>query len=171
MGPLGCPPEEELELTGFLAAVDATTVIERLVDAAATVSSACYAGLVEVDTVDEHSVLKRLHAARGDADRFRDWLHGCGVLKILSTSSDPVRLACDPEGGDPGFLAVPIPLGTRRQAYLWVAGRSFGDHEEELMARLATAGGRLLEAVCGIEEAVRMLRAVHAFTPPTKRGQ
>ncbi|MCG5214919.1 GAF domain-containing protein [Streptosporangium sp. KLBMP 9127] len=151
-------------LIASFAGHDPGDLIDRLVEAAAALCAVRCSGLVEVEPADELAFPMRSRIPPGDPLQVSRWVQESGVLKILATNSDPVRLPRDAGMGDPGFLAAPIPLSTRRQAYLWVAGRRFDGHDEELLTRFAVAAGRALEAACGFEAATRMLRAVHAFS-------
>ncbi|MDF5753809.1 hypothetical protein [Spongiactinospora sp. TRM90649] len=147
---------------------DSAGMVGRLVEAAAAVAGTRYAGLIEVEPADERAFRVLERTPPGDPQRVGRWLTGSGVLRTLATGSDPIRLPRDPSAYAPGFLAVPIPLSTRRQAYLWVAGRGFDDADEHLLVRLAWAAGTALEAACGLETATRALRSVHAFCPPSR---
>jgi hypothetical protein len=104
-----------------------------------------------------------VHAPPGDPLRVRRWLKESGVLKTLASAPDALLIAPDPSMGEPGFLSMPLPLATHDQACVWVAGRRFGESEEHLLGRFATAAGRALEAANGLEAAVRLLRGVQAF--------
>ncbi|MBG0816793.1 hypothetical protein [Planomonospora sp. ID82291] len=139
-------------------------LVEQVVATAAAVCSAGYAGLVEVDPVAERARPVHVHAPPGDPLAVRRWLRDGTVLTTLAARSDPLRLPREERTGQPGFLAVPVPLASRGQAYLWVAGRGFDHRDEDLLVRFATAAGRAMEAAQGFAAAVRMLRSVHAFT-------
>ncbi|GGK66895.1 hypothetical protein Ppa06_23530 [Planomonospora parontospora subsp. parontospora] len=138
-------------------------LVEQVVAAAAAVCSAGYAGLVEVGPVAENARPVHMHAPPGDPLAVLRWLRDGTVLTTLAARSDPLRLPREERTGQPGFLAVPVPLASRGQAYLWVAGRRFDHRDEDLLVRFATAAGRALEAAQGFEAATRMLRSVHAF--------
>ncbi|GAA5075831.1 GAF domain-containing protein [Thermocatellispora tengchongensis] len=144
---------------------DPDDLAATLVTAAATLCGTGCGGLVEVVPADEHAFPVHTLTPPGDPLDVRRWLADSGVLKMLAAGSDPVLLPRDPALNDPGFLGVPLPLGTRRQAYLWVAGRRFGEQDEDLLVRFAAAAARALEAASGFEAAARLLRAVHAFAP------
>lgn len=135
----------------------------RLAGSAAVLAAVPYAGFVEVDPLQERAALAHVHGPARDPLRVRGWLAHSGVLKTLATSSDPVALPWDPACGEPGFLAVPVPLATFDAAFLWVAGRPFDDGDEHLLGRFAVACGRAMEAAQGLEAAIRLLRGVHAF--------
>ncbi|GAA2270627.1 hypothetical protein GCM10010149_10030 [Nonomuraea roseoviolacea subsp. roseoviolacea] len=151
------------ELIRSFACPDAAALADLLARAAASLSGTGYAGLVRVDPLRETAHAVHVHAPPGDPLRVRPWLAGSGVLKLLTVSDRPVRLSRDVAAGEPGFLAAPVPLAVREHLRLWVAGRDFGDHDEHLLSRLATAGGRALEAASGLDAAARLLRGVHAF--------
>ncbi|MDR8409334.1 hypothetical protein MTP10_11350 [Nonomuraea sp. 3-1Str] len=151
------------ELIRSFSCPDAAALADLLARAAADVSGTGYAGLVRVDPLREAARVVHLHAPPGDPLGVRPWLAEPGVLKLLTLSAGQVRLPRDATVGEPGFLATPVPLAAREQLHLWVAGRDFGDHDEHLLSRLATAGGRALEAASGLEAAARLLRGVHAF--------
>ncbi|MBG0833031.1 hypothetical protein HS041_35600 [Planomonospora sp. ID67723] len=160
-------PQDSLRgLIEVFSGLDAESMIEQVVAAAATVCATGYAGLVEVDPVEERASLVHLHAPPGDPLAVRRWLRDGTALKTLATRHRPVSLSRDPALGHPGFLAVPVPLTTRGGASLWVAGRPFDHRDEDLLVRFATAAGRALEAAHGFEAATRILRSVHAFTRP-----
>ncbi|MFC4062147.1 hypothetical protein ACFOWE_27915 [Planomonospora corallina] len=146
-------------------------LVEQVVAAAATVCSAGYAGLVEVDPVAESAHPVHVHTPPGDPLALRRWLRDSAVLTTLAARSDPIRLPGEEAADRPGFLAVPVPLAARGRAYLWVAGRCFDHWDEDLLVRFATAAGRAMEAAHGFEAAVRMLRAVHAFARPAVPGR
>jgi hypothetical protein len=138
-------------------------LVEQVVAAAAAVCSAGYAGLVEVDPVAESARPVHVHTPPGDPLAVRRWLRDGTVLTTLAARSDPLLLPREERTGQPGFLAVPVPLASRGQACLWVAGRRFDHRDEDLLVRFATAAGRAMEAAQGFEAATRMLRSVHAF--------
>ncbi|MEV0587316.1 hypothetical protein [Nonomuraea sp. NPDC050310] len=156
-----CSPVHDL--VAALRRLDADEVLDRLVRSAAALAGTGCAGLVEVDALRECAWPVRVQAPPGDPLRVRAWLAESVTLKVLAGAEGGVRLPYEPEFGEPGFLAVPVPMATRGQAYLWAAGRAFDDGDEHLLGRLATAGGRALEAARGLEAAVRMLRGVQAF--------
>ncbi|MFI6297397.1 hypothetical protein ACIBEJ_37790 [Nonomuraea sp. NPDC050790] len=153
------------ELIQDFSRVDVGALIERLARSAAVVTDADYAGLVQVDPLQELARSVALHGPPGDPLRVRTWLAESGVLKELAACHEPVLLPRDLPVGEPGFLAVPVPLATREQAFLWIAGRDFDDADAHLLGRFATAAGRALEAASGMEAAVRLLRGVQAFAP------
>ncbi|WP_143590415.1 hypothetical protein [Thermoactinospora rubra] len=156
-------PSALRELIVVFSRVDAEEVLDRLALTAAAVAGTGCAGLVEVDVRQELARPVRVHVPPGDPLRIRAWLRDSSVLKVLAAGRGPIRLAGDAAAGEPGFLAVPVPLATFEQAYVWAAGRSFDDADEHLLGRFATAAGRALEAARGLEAAVRMLRGVQAF--------
>ncbi|GGS55861.1 hypothetical protein GCM10010156_13000 [Planobispora rosea] len=162
----GVPGDSLGSLIETFAGHDADDLVAQVVAAAATVCSTGYAGLVEVDPVEESAVPVHVHAPPGDPLRVRRWLRDGTVLKTLATRCRPVLLPRDSALGHPGFLAVPVPLATIGQAYLWVAGRLFDHRDEDLLVRFATAAGRALEAARGFEAATRILRSIHAFNAP-----
>jgi hypothetical protein len=151
------------ELFSALAGPDADALAGRVVTVAAAIASAEYAGLVEIDPSGQEAWPREQCAPPGDPLEVERWLRDSEVLKTLAATCGPVILPRDPYLGHPGFLAVPVPLGTLRQCRLWVAGHDFAEREQELLSRFATVAGRLLEAATGMEAALRMLRAVHAF--------
>ncbi|GAA3113691.1 hypothetical protein GCM10010466_00980 [Planomonospora alba] len=160
-GPRHGEPGDRLRtLIESFAGPGADRLVEQVVAAAATVCTTGYAGLVEVDPVAENVHPVHVHTPPGDPLALRRWLRDSAVLATLAARSDPLLL---PMEESPGFLAVPVPLAARGQAYLWVAGRRFDHRDEDLLVRFATAAGRAMEAAHGFEAAVRMLRAVHAF--------
>ncbi|GAA3447256.1 hypothetical protein [Planomonospora venezuelensis] len=160
-------PRDSLRgLIEIFSGLDADDLIEQVVAAAATVCATGYAGLVEVDPAEESALLVCMHAPPGDPLAVRRWLRDGTALKTLATRRRPVSLSRDPALGRPGFLAVPVPLATRGEAYLWVAGRPFDHRDEDLLVRFATAAGRAVEAARGFEAATRLLRSVHAFARP-----
>ncbi|MFB9880600.1 hypothetical protein ACFFMN_21855 [Planobispora siamensis] len=157
-------PEDSLQsLIETFTGLDADDLIDQVVAAAATVCSTGYSGLVQVDPVQESATLVRLHTPPGDPLAVESWLQDGPVLKTLATRCHPIRLPRDSVLGHPGFLAVPVPLATREEAYLWAAGRPFDHRDEDLLVRFATAAGRAMEAARGFEAATRLLRSVHAF--------
>ncbi|MFI6478183.1 hypothetical protein ACIBH1_09645 [Nonomuraea sp. NPDC050663] len=161
--PGACAASGVSGLVAELSRVNAEQLLDRMARAAAAVTGAGCAGFVEVDPLQDCAWPVRVHVPPGDPQRVRRWLAESGALKTLATACGAVRLAADPEFGEPGFLAVPMPLATHAQAYLWVAGRAFDDIDEHLLGRFATAAGRALEGARSLEAAARMLRAVQAF--------
>ncbi|MFD1543017.1 hypothetical protein [Nonomuraea guangzhouensis] len=151
------------ELIASFSCLDSAGLIDRLSRTAAAVTGTAYAGFVRVDALREVAHTVNVHAPPVDPLRVLPWLEESGVLKTLASASGPVLIVPDPSMGEPGFLAMPLPLATRDHAFLWVAGRRFGDPDEHLLSRFATAAGRALEAVSGLEAAVRLLRGVQAF--------
>lgn len=151
------------ELIDVFTRLDADDVLQRLARSAAVLVAAPYAGFVEVDPMQERARSVHLHGPARDPLRVRGWLTESGVLKALATCSDALVLPWDPEAGEPGFLAMPVPLATHDQAFLWVAGRPFSEGDEHLLSRFATASGRAMEGARGLEAAVRLLRGVRAF--------
>lgn len=151
------------ELIDAFSCLDTDELLERLAGSAAVVVGATYAGFVEVDRLQESARAFHVHGPARDPLRVRSWLTESGVLKELAVCSDALALPWDPSVGEPGFLAMPIPLATHDHAFLWVAGRRFCDDDEHLLSRFATAAGRALEAASGMEAAARMLRGVRAF--------
>ncbi|MCK2215899.1 hypothetical protein MF672_019160 [Actinomadura sp. ATCC 31491] len=149
-------------LTDVLAAHDAEQLIDGLVGVAAEICGADHAGLVEVDAV--RGVAHSLHVRTppGDPLGVLRWLESGDALAALAAGGDPVRL----DAVRFRVLSVPVPLNTRHQASLWVAGGDFDDHDEEFLVRFATAAGRMLEAHRDLQAAVRLLRAVQAFAVP-----
>ncbi|MEU7892994.1 hypothetical protein AB0B45_09010 [Nonomuraea sp. NPDC049152] len=152
------------ELIESFSQVESEALLDQVVLCAAAVGGTPYAGFVDVVPLQELAYPSHVLAAPGDPLGVSRWLVESGVLKELAIASDPVLLVQDWSVGVPGFLAVPVPLATRDQAYLWVAGRRFTEREEHLLGRLAAAAGRAIEASRGLEVAARMLRSVHAFT-------
>jgi hypothetical protein len=153
------------ELIAAFSFLEAAEVIDRLARGAAAVTGAAYAGFVHVDALRQEARPVHVHAPPGDPLRVRTWLSESGVLKELAVCAGTVRLAYDRSVGEPGFLATPVPLATREHTFVWIAGRAFGDGDEHLLSRFATASGRALEAASGLEAAVRLLRGVRAFRP------
>ncbi|MGW0203049.1 hypothetical protein [Nonomuraea sp. NPDC003201] len=153
------------ELIASFSCLEAVDLLDRLARTAAAVTGTAYAGFVRVDALRLEADAIHTHAPPGDPQRVRRWLAGSGVLKELATVPATVRLARDAAVGEPGFLATPLPLATRDHTFVWVAGRGFGDGDEHLLSRFATAAGRALEAASGLEAAVRLLRGVRAFCP------
>lgn len=151
------------ELIASFSCLDPAGLIDRLSRTAAAVTGTAYAGFVRVDALREVAHAVNVHAPPVDPLRVRPWLEESGVLKTLVSASGPVLIVPDPSMDEPGFLAMPLPLATRDQAFLWVAGRRFGDPDEYLLSRFATAAGRALEAASGLEATVRLLRGVQAF--------
>ncbi|KAB8195220.1 hypothetical protein FH608_012665 [Nonomuraea phyllanthi] len=151
------------ELIASLSRLEAACLVARLARAAAAVTGAAYAGFVGVDALRREASAIHVHAPPDDPLGVRRWLEESGVLKELATSAATVRLARDVTVGEPGFLAAEVPLATRDHAFVWVAGRGFGDGDEHLLGRFATASGRALEAASGLEAAARLLRGVQAF--------
>ncbi|WP_157247409.1 hypothetical protein [Nonomuraea typhae] len=154
------------ELIQAFSRVDAEALTDLLTWSAAAVTGVGYAGFVQVDPLRELARSVALHAPRGDPLRVRAWLAESGVLKELAAYARPVVLPRDHAVGEPGFLAVPVPLATREHAFLWAAGRDFDDTDAHLLGRFATAAGRALEAASGMEAAVRLLRGVQTFRTP-----
>lgn len=148
------------KLMETLTACDPGTVREQVVAAAAKVCSAEYAGLVEVDPVRKEAWPVHQYASGGP------WPITGDVLELLGDASDTLHLRV----GHLSLMGVPIPLNTRHQAVLWVAGSDFTPHDEDLLIRLATAAGRALEAVCDLDAAARLLRNVHAFSRTAAHG-
>ncbi|HEX4816145.1 MAG TPA: hypothetical protein VFV66_25655 [Nonomuraea sp.] len=153
------------ELIAAFSCLESADLVDRLARAAAAVAGTAYAGFVRVDPLRQEALSVHVHAPPGDPLRVRRWLVESGVLKELAVSPGPVRLTHDPAVGEPGFLATPVPLVTRDHTFVWVAGRGFGDGDEHVLGRFATAAGRALEAASGLEAAVRLLRGVRAFRP------
>ncbi|NRQ35206.1 hypothetical protein HII36_25755 [Nonomuraea sp. NN258] len=153
------------ELINSFSCLEAGGLLDRLARAAAAIGGTAYAGFVGVDPLRHEARPIHLHGPPGDPLGVRRWLSESGVLKELAAASAPVRLPRDAALGEPGFLATPVPLATRDHTFLWVAGRGFGDNDEHLLSRFATASGRALEAASGLEAAVHLLRGVRAFRP------
>ncbi|WP_146104084.1 hypothetical protein [Nonomuraea solani] len=153
------------ELITSFSCLQAVELAERLAHTAAAVAGTAYAGFVRVDPLRQEACSVHVHAPPGDPLRVRPWLAESGVLKELAASSVTVRLARDVTVGEPGFLATPVPMAARDHTFVWVAGRGFGEGDEHLLSRFATAAGRALEAASGLEAAVRLLRGVRAFRP------
>ncbi|MEU8110039.1 hypothetical protein AB0C18_40665 [Nonomuraea muscovyensis] len=150
-----------------LSGLDAAGLVDLLAGTAAAVTGAPCAGFVRVDPLGEEADVVNVHAPPGDPLRVRAWLAESGVLKALAVPPRRALLPRDASVGEPGFLALPVPPVPpvrREEVLVWVAGRDFGECEEHLLSRLATAAGRALEAASGLEAAVRILRGVHAFT-------
>ncbi|MGV9307257.1 MULTISPECIES: hypothetical protein [unclassified Nonomuraea] len=152
------------ELIESFSHVEPDALLDQVVRCASAVGGTPYAGFVDVDPLQELAYPSHVLLAPGDPLGVAGWLLESGVLKELANASDPVLLLQDWSVRGPGFLAVPVPLATRDQAYLWVAGRRFTEREEHLLGRLAAAAGRAIEASRGLQVAARMLRSVHAFT-------
>lgn len=152
------------ELIDAFCFLDAEELLDRLAGSAAVVAGTRYAGFVEVDRLQEAARAVCVYAPARDPLGVRCWLAESGVLKSLAGCSDPLRLPRDPAVGEPGFLAMPIPLATHDHAFVWVAGRAFDDGDEHLLSRFATAAGRAMEAASGLEAAARLLRGVRAFS-------
>ncbi|MEO3870871.1 hypothetical protein ABGB18_18835 [Nonomuraea sp. B12E4] len=153
------------ELIAVFSCLETADLVDRLARTAAAVAGTTYAGLVRVDALRREAHCIHLHAPAGDPLRVRRWLAESGVLKELAAGSVTVRLVRDPSMGEPGFLATPVPAAMLDHTFVWVAGRAFGDGDEHLLSRFATAAGRALEAASGLEAAVRLLRGVRAFRP------
>ncbi|MEV4570641.1 hypothetical protein AB0K12_43410 [Nonomuraea sp. NPDC049419] len=153
------------ELITVFSGVELTDLIDRLARAAAAVAGTAYAGFVRVDPLRQDACCVHVHGPPGDPLRVRAWLRESGVLKELATSRQALRLARDEPVGEPGFLAMSVPVPARDHAFVWVAGREFCEADEHLLSRYATAAGRALEAAIGMEAAVRLLRGVRAFRP------
>ncbi|MGR6917339.1 hypothetical protein ACU635_24145 [[Actinomadura] parvosata] len=153
------------ELLSAFSCLEGAELLGRLARTAAAVASAPYAGFVRVDALRQEACPVHVHAPPGDPLRLRRWLAESGVLKELAAAPEAVRLAPDVSMGEPGFLAMPVPVAARDHTFLWVAGRGFCDGDEHLLGRFATAAGRALEAASGCEAAVRLLRGVRAFRP------
>jgi hypothetical protein len=153
------------ELITMFSCLEMPDVIDRLARAAATVAGTTYAGFVRVDALRQDARTIHVHAPPGDPLRVRRWLAESGVLKELAASLVAVRLERDVAMGEPGFLATPVPVLAQDHTFVWVAGRGFEDGDEHLLSRFATAAGRALEAACGLEAAVRLLRGVRTFRP------
>ncbi|WP_219460711.1 hypothetical protein [Nonomuraea rhizosphaerae] len=151
------------ELIASFTCLDPAGLIDRLSRTAAAVAGTAYAGFVRVDVLREVAHTVNVHAPPGDPLRVRPWLEESGVLKALSAAPGPLLIAPDLVLGEPGFLAMPLPLATCDHGFVWVAGRRFGEPDEHLLSRFATAAGRALEAATGLEAAVRLLRGVQAF--------
>jgi len=151
------------ELIASFSCLDPAGLIDRLSRTAAAVTGTAYAGFVRVDALREVAHAVHVHGPPDDPLRVRPWLEESGVLKTLTAAPDPLLIAPDPSMGEPGFLAMRLPLTTYDQAFVWVAGRRFGEPDEHLLSRFATAAGRALEAAAGLEAAVRLLRSVQAF--------
>ena len=151
------------ELIASFSCLDPTGLIDRLSRTAAAVTGTAYAGFVRVDQLREVAQAVHVQAPPVDPLRVRLWLKESGVLKTLAASSGPVLIVPDPSIGEPGFLAMPLPLATMDHAFVWVAGRRFAEPDEHLLSRFATAAGRALEAASGLEAAIRLLRGVQAF--------
>ncbi|MFI7611838.1 hypothetical protein ACIBP6_11520 [Nonomuraea terrae] len=151
------------ELITAFSCLQAAQLLDRLARAAAAVGGTSSAGFVSVDALGARACPVHVHVPPGDPLRVRRWLSESGVLKELAASRAVVRLPRDAAVGEPGFLAVPVPVVARDHLFVWVAGREFGDGEEHLLGRYATAAGRALEAASGLEAAVRLLRGVGAF--------
>jgi hypothetical protein len=157
------------ELLASFSCLDPPVLFDRLTRTAAAITTAPYAGFVRVDALREVAQALHVHLPPADPLRVRSWLAESGVLKTLAASSRPVLIPPEPEVGEPGFLAMPLPMTTRDRAFVWVAGRRFGEPDEYLLSRFATAAGRALEAASGMEAAVRLLHGVQAFTPTRPR--
>lgn len=153
------------ELIASFSCLEAPDLIDRLARTAAAVAGTTYSGFVRVDALRQEACCVHVHAPPGDPLRLRRWLAESGVLKELAVSSVTVRVGRDASVGEPGFLATPVPVAARDHTFVWVAGRGFGDGDEHLLSRFATAAGRALEAASGMEAAVRLLRGVRAFRP------
>lgn len=153
------------ELITAFSCLEVADVIDRLARGAAAVAGTAYAGFVHVDALRREARTVCVHAPPGDPLRVRRWLSESGVLKELAASPVAVRLAPDAAMGEPGFLALPVPVQARDHTYVWVAGRDFEERDEHLLSRFATAAGRAMEAACGLETAVRLLRSVRSFRP------
>ncbi|MFG1703242.1 hypothetical protein ACFLIM_08615 [Nonomuraea sp. M3C6] len=153
------------ELIASFSCLEPAELADRLARTAAAVTGTAYAGFVRVDALRHEARSIHLYAPPGDPLRVRRWLAESGVLKELAAVSVTLRLARDPSMGEPGFLATPVPVAAWDHTFVWVAGRGFGDGDEHLLSRFATAAGRALEASSGLEAAVRLLRGVRAFRP------
>ncbi|MGP3913551.1 hypothetical protein [Nonomuraea sp. 10N515B] len=153
------------ELVADFSCLQADDLVDRLARAAAAVAGTAYAGFVRVDPLRREALPVHLHGPPGDPLRIGPWLAESGVLKELALSAGTLRLAQDAAVGEPGFLATLVPVVAREHTFVWVAGRRFGDADEHLLGRFATAAGRALEAASGLEAAVRMLRGIRAFRP------
>lgn len=153
------------ELITAFSCLEVADVIERLARGAAAVAGTAYAGFVHVDVLRRDARPLHVHAPPGDPLRVRRWLSGSGVLKELAVAEGALRLARDETMGEPGFLAVPVPAQVRDHAFVWVAGRGFQERDEHLLSRYATAAGRAVEGVRGLEAAVRLLRGVRPLRP------
>jgi hypothetical protein len=148
------------DLIRSFAAHDPDELLDQIVEAAARLNAVPYAGMAEVDPAHGSVRLVRVREPAGDPLRIRQLLGD--VLRRVGPAAEPVRLTV----GSTAFLCAPIPLVTRGEAVIWVAGRPFDDRDEHLLVRFATAVGRGLEGARGFEAALRMLRAVHAFRGP-----
>lgn len=154
------------QLMTSLSGLHPAELLDRLARTAAAVTGAACAGFARVDRLGEEAVVVHVHAPPGDPLRVRAWLAESGVLKALAVSPGRALLPRDASVGEPGFLAVPVPPVPPvrcEEVLVWVAGRDFGECDEHLLGRFATAAGRALEAASGLEAAVRILRGVHAF--------
>nr|BFE80054.1 hypothetical protein GCM10020093_026550 [Planobispora longispora] len=133
----GAPGDSLESLIETFAGHDADDLIERVVAAAATVCSTGYAGLVEVDPVEESAVPVHVHVPPGDPLRVRRWLRDGAVLKTLATRCRPVFLPGTPPWDIPvswpsrcrwppsarrtcGWPGAPSTTGTR---ICWCASR------------------------------------------------
>ncbi|MFG3438699.1 hypothetical protein ACGF0J_15750 [Nonomuraea sp. NPDC047897] len=155
------------QLMTSLSGLDPAELHDRLARTAAAVTGAPCAGFARVDPLGERATVVHVHAPPGDPLGVREWLAGSGVLKALAVSPGRALLPRDASVGEPGFLAVPVPPVPPvrcEEVLVWVAGRDFGECDEHLLGRFATAAGRALEAANGLEAAVRILRGVQAFT-------
>ncbi|MBF8192394.1 hypothetical protein ITP53_43295 [Nonomuraea sp. K274] len=153
------------ELIAAFSCVEVSDLMDRLARTASAVAGTAYSGFVRVDALRQEALSVHVHAPPGDPLRMRRWLDESGMLKELALASSTVRLAPDTSVGEPGFLATPVPVVAREHTFLWVAGRRFGDGDEHLLCRFATAAARGLEAASELEAAVRLLRGVRAFRP------
>ncbi|TYB60203.1 hypothetical protein FXF51_31905 [Nonomuraea sp. PA05] len=138
---------------------DADKLLEEIVQVAADICAVEHAGVMEIDAVQGVARPVHVRAAEGDQPQVLARL-AAGDILPASAAQEPVRRWI----GEWCVLSAPMPVTTRSQAVIWVAGRAFDEHDEELLVRFATAAARALEAHRDVETAVRMLRGVHAFS-------
>ncbi|PZG06797.1 hypothetical protein, partial [Nonomuraea aridisoli] len=114
------------ELIAAFSCLDGERLLDRLARAAAAVGGTSCAGFVWVDALGTRARPVHVHVPPGDPLRVRRWLSESGVLKELAVSRAAVRLPRDAAVGEPGFLAVAVPVVARERLFVWVAGREFG---------------------------------------------
>jgi signal transduction histidine kinase len=155
-------------------------LLQRVVEAAATLTGAQYAALGVIDQTGTqlerfftHGVDAETHARIGELPR------GRGILGVLITDARPLRLreiADDPRsvGFPPGhpemhaFLGVPIVLRGVAYGNLYLTekagGADFSDDDEELVSLLAAQAAVAIENARLYESATRWLRQLESLT-------
>ena len=100
------------ELIASFSCLDPAGLIDRLSGTAAAVTGTAYAGFVRVDALRKVAHAVNVHAPPVDPLRVRSVAGGVRGAQDARHAIRPLLIVPDASMGEPGFLAMPVPLAT-----------------------------------------------------------